>query len=627
MAIGTDFSIDRETGNIRHVANSNHYTVIELHRWLQDVADDASYSGNDELDITDVTPSERSTDNIITLINGYNIDDDASTYFYGGSITQLDGNEIYDGIKVIAQAGMYLNIIQNGALATNFWTTSWNPDSANGLSHRFILKVRTAGADIDGRRIRGTTREFGFTYSEFFVNGTVRGENVLAMDYKADLNNQTSSATVAGWTDITNTSVGYNGIDVNNDTVDEYFYSEWNKEAHVINDVYERMKYLTRRGETTTIYGVAGQLFRGITHEIVVDTPSATDFSATELVSWSGGTGAMLAINDVNNPTKMWIQLLTGVAPTDNQVITGTSSTATCQVNVTVTERTVSQPFCGISTGSAIIGAYGFGIEALDLSASDKVFDLNNTQFSPPNFQTGTVTGLISGEDRVLVAPRGYRFAWDTEGGTPPFVAGETLTFTSPAGTAVLADLYDNGTTGFMVIGAMLTGTAPSDNSGITGGTSGATALVNGIVRNHINTRQYTLNGALTGGAVTAVIVNGAIATDTPNTGSIRIKRASGVYSDHPYSAWSGSTFTITSHDFSTNNAPNGNNVWTAYLDVLADATSEAFTMVYTTNRDMFVRVRDGGTAGDMIPTKPFETTATFGAGGFSITQSRISDV
>src|SRR5690606_20960368 len=265
MPIGSDFSVDRATGDIRHTSGTDNYTVIELHRWLQDVADDASYSGDDELDITDPTPSERSTDNIITLINGYNIDDATSQYLYDGSIIQDDGDTIYDGILVFANAGMYLNIIQNGALATNFWTTGINADAANGISHRFLLKVRDSGTDIDGRRIIGTTREFGFTYSEFKINGTSRGNNVLALTYASDLNNQTASGTVATWSDITNTSTGYNGIDVNNDASDEYFYSEWNRAARSVNDFYERMKYLTRRGESTTLYGIQGQIFRGIT--------------------------------------------------------------------------------------------------------------------------------------------------------------------------------------------------------------------------------------------------------------------------------------------------------------------------------------------------------------------------
>jgi len=60
---------------------------------------------------------------------------------------------------------------------------------------------------------------------------------------------------------------------------------------------------------------------------------------------------------------------------------------------------------CGISTGSAIIGAYGFGIEALDLGVNDKVFDLDNAQWSPPNLVTFTVKDIVSGEDYVLVGP------------------------------------------------------------------------------------------------------------------------------------------------------------------------------------------------------------------------------
>ena len=39
------------------------------------------------------------------------------------------------------------------------------------------------------------------------------------------------------------------------------------------------------------------------------------------------------------------------------------------------------------------------------MTSSDKLFDLTNAQIVPPNNVTFTVTGLISGQDRVLVAP------------------------------------------------------------------------------------------------------------------------------------------------------------------------------------------------------------------------------
>lgn len=568
MAIGTDFEIQsdkdiRYIGAAHGASGAGYYTVLEFHRWLQDLADDASSTGDDLLDISKQTPSDKAYDTIITLTNGFNIDDTAAEHLYGGSIIQSNGDVIYDGIQVIAAPGAHVEIHQNGALIANdFWNTipfgssdkGLNPDTANGISHRFMLKVRTGGADIDGRRLIAQTREWGYTYSEFKINGTSRGINVAALTYIPDLNNTTASGTVAGWSDVTNLTSGYNGIDVNGDTTNEYYYSQWDRGSRTIGQFYERFKYLTRRGTSDTLYGLNGEVFRGITHEITVDTPSGT-FSAYEAVSWSGGTGQMLAINSTTAPTKMWIQLLTGVAPTDNQTITGGTSTATCLVNVTVTERDVpgktSAPPCGVSTGSSIIGAYGFGIQVADLGVNDRVFDLTNTQVAPQNLVTFSVTGLVASEDNVLVGPE--------SGGA-------------------------------------------------------------------LNTAQFTLNGTLNGAAVTSVVVAGSIPADTPasagTTGSIRIQRDNGAYSQHRYTSWSGSTFTIPSHDFSSNPATTGNGAFLGYIDKVAGSASESFQATYAADRALFVRRRDGGAS----PTKTFETTATLTSTGGSVAAQRLSD-
>lgn len=640
MAIGSDFEIQQDK-DIRYIgaahgaSGAGYYTVLELHRWLQDLADDASITPDDYLDITRDTPSDKSFDTIINLINGYNIDDTAAEHLYDGSIIQAGGDVIYDGLQILANEGCHVEIAQNGAIITNdFWnstpfgesTEGLNRDVANGISARFILKVRTGGADIDGRRLICQTREFGYTYSEFKLNGTGRGVNAVPLTYALDLNNETPVGTVAGWTGITNLNQGYIGIDVDNDGSDEYYYSKWDRDVYTINQFYERMKYLTRRGTSETIYGLNGELFRGITHEVNVDTPTGT-FAAFEAVSWSGGTGQMLAIDSTTAPTKMWIQLLTGVPPTDGQTITG-ASTATADVNVTVTERVLSFPFCGASTGSAIVGAYGFGIEYNDLAVNDKMTSLaGGAPKSPPNNVTFTVGGMVSGDDYVVVGPLGYRFAWDNEGGTPPFQVGETLTF-GGGGTAKLAELIDYGTYGWMVIGPMISGSVPVDDETITGGTSGCTGQVNGTVFNAINLRQLTLNGALTGGAVTSVVVNEAIPVDTPNTGTIRILRADGTYTRHPYSAWDGptKTFTITSHDFSTNNAANGANVFISYIDKLAASGSEQFTGVYSADRNLFIRVRSGAINPPLSPIKTFESTGVLGSAGGTATAVRTYD-
>jgi hypothetical protein len=571
MAIADDFTV-AQNGNIRYVgaahgaAGAGYYTVIQFHRWLQDLADNAvaSASSSDFLDITDTTPSERSTDNIITLIAPYNIDQTASEHLYDGSIIQSGGDDIWDGLVVIAAKGMDLQIVQDGAIITSdFWNTipngdtfkGLNRDTNNGISHRFMIKVRSSGTDIDGRRLLGQTRELAYTYSEFKVNGTARGNNVMALTYASDLNNQTASGTIAGWTTITNTTQGYNGIDVDNNSTDEYYYSEWNKDTYSINQFYERMKYLTRTGTAETLYGLNGELFRGITHEVDLTTPRTGTFNAYEKVTWgTGGTageGQMLAINSTTAGTKMWIQLLKGVAPSGSVTITGFTSSATATYAGTSTERALSFPFCGASTGSAIIGAYGFGIESTDLSASDKVFDLTNTQITPPNYVTFTVGGLVNGEDYVLVGP--------ADGGV-------------------------------------------------------------------LDADQFTLQTGLTADNITSVVINTTIPSDTPAAGYIRVADNNGVYRRLHYSSRTGSTFTIDTtdgnEDFGTINATVGNNVFISYIDKLADATSASYTCVYSSNRNLYVRVRDGGVS----PIKTFETTGVLGSGGGSATAIRTSD-
>lgn len=448
----TDWSIDRATGNVRYIgddhggASPSYATVIEFHRALQDFADDATSAGDDELDITDETPSDRSTDNIITMLNGYNIDATAAEHLYDGSIIQAGGATIYDGIVNFGNTPN-IQIIQNGAvLADDWWNSNGglNADAAAGISHRFMILVRDAGSDIDGRRLIGTSRNFGKTFSEFSINGTSRGNNVLALSESDDLNNQTIAGTVATWTDIVNDNEGYVGIDASGDSVNEFYYSDWEFGTRSVNDFYERAKYLTREGSAETLYGLSGELFRGITHEINIDGPTGT-FVEPEAVSWTGGTGQLLAIDSTTAGTKMWIQLLTGTPPTDNLVITGGTSSATATVNVTVTERAISIPFVGQSTGSAIIGAYGLGIGADDLTATDTVFDLTNSAVTPPNNVTFTVNGLVSGEDYVLVGPESGGVLQENQLSLSTSLTADNIT-SVVVGTAIPTDTPTSGT-------------------------------------------------------------------------------------------------------------------------------------------------------------------------------------
>lgn len=800
MAIADDFSV-ATNGDIRHVANANNYTVLEFHRYLQDLADDAQAAGDDLVDITTDTPSDRSTDQIITLNPPFNIDDTAARFLYDGSISQKDGDELYSGLRVLGtvEAGTEIMIIQDDEVLPAYWGTGINADAANSVIMRLLIKTRTGGADIDGKRILTMARELGDQYKEFPVTMGL-ANSVSAISTAADLNNETARATIEGWTTIANVE-GFQLIDIDGDTVSEEYYAQFDKGSQSLNDTYEWAKLQSARSLVTlsgadtgsdfvvdnaTIVGQAqsftsravaekltearftlkvgggtptgvltaelyasaagviptgsalatseevlaslitstyqevifrfndnvtmtastqycivirhpdgnatdffhcqgslaggtvagennanenpaatwnavaaadltftvkacpvwhsqpGEKFRGITHEIVYDGESGGPFTEDALLFWgtritydgesgtfevgryvefqpsgggakknggkilfddtagnvlyvaledstgtgsgqlldndiitqiggtaasaniattivddnrAGGIGRILALDDNGTTGDLYIQLLHGSAPVDNLRISETL-TRFALVNVTVNTRTISPEFIGQSTGTNLIGAYGIGFQTADVGSADKFTALDNVLRSPPNNVTFTVTGLVSGEDRVLVGPR--------------------------SGSA--------------------------------------------LVKNQLQT-DTTLSGA----TETLIQCSTAIPTDTPVSGTgtdntrVRVELDSGIYRRVQYDSYSGNDFTITTADddwTGANISTQPKDVFVAYIDVLADATSEAYTAVYSTDRDLLVRVRDGGAT----PIKTFEGNGVFGSTSSSLAAIRTSD-
>ena len=574
--VPSGWTIDRSTKVIAYIGHDHagtfpsYATVIQFHRWLQSLADDpyAIPASSDELDITNVDPSQRSTDNIITLINGYTIGDTESEHLYDGSIVFNGGADIYDGIVNFGNADVQIQILQDGGVIADDWWNynggGLNPSELAGISHRFMIKTRTSSTDIDGRRLIGIARRYGYTYSEFRINGTARGNNVLALTDALDLNNETPYYTISGYTDITNLNVGYNGIDVDNNGTVEYYYSQWQKSGHSINDFFEYMKYITRDGESATLYGIPGEGFRGITHQIAISGPSGT-YVEPELITWAGatpGTGQLLAIDSVTAGTIMWIQLLTGQAPTGAVALSGAGGGSSTQGTVTDRVSTLSFPFVGASTGSAIIGAYGLGIKALDLTSSDKVTDLYANVIEPPNYVTNTVGSLVGTEDYVMVAP--YSGATDTNG--------------DPA-------IWKN---------------------------------------------QMLLQSGLTTDDITNVVVAELIPSDTPSSGTIRVTDDDGYERRLEYSGWTDYTFDVTStdgqEDFAAVNATPGAYTYITYIDQLAtggDPTTVTFQGVQTGSRDLVVIVRDGGGS----PIKQFISAWSYTSSNQTINAIRTTDV
>lgn len=700
--VDADWSVTRSTGAIRYEGDDHtldggtpsYATVIQFHRWLQNLADDPEFSPDDELDIIDQNPSERSTDNIIRLVNGFNIDAASAEHLYDGTVKQGVGptEERWDGVVNFGPPNAHIQVLQDGAIITddywnygyeegthltaghatvmtdtgktwtddewigytiiNFddgsrgiitdntadtitvaelyggtldtWTTSdryhiakpLNPDAGQGISHRFMIKTREDGVDIDRRRLIGTSRRFGNTFEEFKINGTSEGNNVLALSDAADLNNAKLWSTVDAFTGISS-SEGLQLIDISGDGTDEEYYSKWIRGANPINDFFEYLKLMSADATAETLQGESGELHRGVTHSVPYDLETGTPTTATndkhvygtlinhgavtggpftvgeavhedtatpvwkgrvlgvdtgndslvvdvefgtvgteaftgqssgaqatattDVVQLSAGELKVLAFDDQGTDGTFYGQVTKGIAPLNNTLLyDATDHTDYYTLSADATERTVSTPFVGASTGSALIGAYGLGLQADQTAAADKYFDLSGAPITPPNLVQFTASGFAIG-DYVLC----------TE---------------------------DNG--------------------------------------NDINFTQMVSDGTdLTGPSVTVVGV-AAIPSDTPGNattiGGIRIERDNGLWSLHRYSALDLDTdeFTIPSHNFSTNNATHPFNVFVSYLDLVSTATSHAFSYVYSSDRTHFLRVRNGATpikdafaTGDMTDT------------------------
>jgi hypothetical protein len=814
MAIESDVSI-ATNGDIRYTGSGSNYSVLELHRFLGGLADDEQAAGDDLVDITVETPSDRSTDKIITL-NDYsadggptfNIDDTLARHLYDGSVTQREGDEEYGGLRVLGTvvAGTEIMIVQGDRVLPPYWSTGINPDAPNAVIMRCLIKTREGGADIDCKRIIVKARELGDQFKEFPVTMGL-ANSVAAISTATDLNNGKSDAVLEGYTDIVVTE-GFQLIDIDNDTVDEEYYSKWDKGAKTLNDTFEATKQRSQRAHITDngtdtgddftvdngtilgqaqeftaravdeklvearfklkigagaptgpltaalflsddvgsglaeptgsvlatsepvlaslitssyaevifrftdsytltagekyfivirhpdgtagayfavqgdagtgaddgnraedtgswaataaddlwftvksspiLFGIAGELFRGVTHEIVYDGEAGAGVSEGSELFWGtritydgesgsfevgrfvkigasatptvaknggeilfddtsgkvlyvaledatgagagqlaeddritqiggttayadatativdddkgGGRGLLLAKDDNGADGDLYIQLLCGVAPVDNLRISEALNDYVV-TDTTITPRTVSPEFIGATTGTNLIGAYGLGFDTNDVGSSDKFFDLTNTQRTPPNNVTFKVTGLVAGEDRVMVGPR--------------------------------------------------TGSA-------------------------LEKGQWLLSTALTGvSEVNVVIKTGAeaspIATDTPAIGTglllnsrLRIQLDSGVRRIQPYASYSGSTFVIPAEDYSGGaEAAVDNEVYLAYIDCLASTDEEGFTGVYKgSDRNLRVRVRDGGGT----PIKTFEGNAIFGDANSSVAATRTTD-
>lgn len=678
----TDWTIDRDTKVIAYTgddhggASPTYATVIEFHRWLQSLADDqiAVAANSDELDITNTDPSRRSTDNIITLINGYVLDEtanNATEHLYDGSIIMDGGNIIYDGIVNFGNPGVVIQVLQDGAVITDDWwnyATGFgaNADDNAGISHRFMIKTRDDGVDIDGRRLIGTTRVMDtgagtdhLTFGEFKINGTSRGNNVLALANSDDLNNSTSETTISGWTDITNTE-GLNLIDVDADTTDEEYYAKWDTSgSHAQNDYYERLKWLTRDGSASTIHGINGEAFRGITHSFsfsgtgfdpvtndrvvwgtYVDLGTITGSFEVGEVIWDGLTtiadstyvGRILAVDATDESLILYLE--SGVTIGNGVPIEGVSSSATATTSADPTEVVGGGDILVLAsdddgaTGNLyvqVMKGTAPGNSATLYESTDLTATLLTTSVSSSKAVSTPFVGVSTGSN--IIGAYGIGFETDQINDSDVLTALDGFTYSRPnLVTNTVGGLSQDGDDDRVLV-------APWDTDSADVG-HGVGYDINGDPV--IDKGQMLLSVALDADDETQVTVKTgsetAIPADTPASGTIRVVDDAGYERWIPYSSWSGLVFTIntghgdigSNNDFLANEAAVDNEVYVTYLDTNADTVTKNFQVTYTAPRSLVAIVRNGD---NTAPIKQFIAEWSISSSNQTLNAIRTTDV
>lgn len=646
MAIADDFSIALN-GDIRHTSGTTQYTVLELHRFLQDNADNASAATADDLiNITSDDPSSRATDQIITLLGSYNIDDTAAQFLYGGSIRQGSGatEVLYSGLQVVGTvntAATEIDVVQNNAVITNYWGNGNN--SSGSILNRILVKSRLDGRDIDARQIRVQAREYNDgnsatdTYAEFSVT-LGEGESVAAIFTNNDLNNDTLRATTIAYDKHDNVE-GFQAIDIGSAAGTENYYSQWeitgtgtSPTTPNLKSLFEYTKAVTARGSTTQIHGMDGELFRGITHSIAYDTDSGT-WTQNEEVAW--GT-TMAYDNGVGVPFTVGEKLTFGTSGAVGTLLKGGSG-ATGEMVVAI------EPGTGTVVNDEQITGASSGATA-DVDGTTRLVDTGAIGGTGAllAIDDGGATGvmyiqLLTGSAPVNDLPL-HGITSDTEAVVNVTVTPRTISPNSFLGTF----------TGSSLIGAYGIGMKPgdttssdlffpldSDPSGVSP-PNNVNFFVNGLVSGDrvmvgldggggaFDTTQMTTNATYSSTTTTIDVVS--IPAHTPQVGNIRVITDGGTHILATYTAHNGTTqFTGVTADFTGDTATSGNNAYLTYIDKAATGTSENFSTIFTTGDiTLRARVREGSTPGSEI--KEATGTGTLSNTGGSININRIAD-
>ena len=624
-------------GTINGEVHPRGYTPLELHRFLADLNDDETISGDDDLSIIDPTASDRSTDQIIRLLGTVNITDTVAQHMYGGSVEQGSGNtrKLYSGLGVQVTTPLATTrpiLIQEDAIITDYWNNAYFPDSVRGKV-RILIPTIVNGVPIDGQRVKGKLLEYGELYFEGFTTlGTA--ETSLALFSSSDSNNNTAVGTVAGapYNTIVVTE-GYQTLDYNEGSGATPFGLSIDFGGATSLQTYERTKYVQRRGTSEVLFGRNAQLFTGINRNFAYSNetgvPAEDEILAygTEL-PYTGGTGTLVTVGEVVEGGTSGAR--GRVIYVDDTAGTGTIIVADAVGTFQNAETLTTLRGAGewTSTSGTVVNNTASGqillIALDDQGTTGNVYGqqltgiipvLGQTLFGETSNGTLDVNGAVSTRtinNQFVGAYTGTNYQTNFGIAIHPSdaIAGDSF----PNLLEVTISPPDNrsGTVTNLVAGDRVT-VYPWD---------GVSTDINGDALPTF--AEMTITAGVTGGVSTSVVVGaGNIPANTPAAGFLRLERDSdGNYDLLEYSSYTNATGTFTLVGTAPNTATNGNFLFRALIDKEhVSGGQESYTATYTGPNQVAVTVRRGGSPS---PIKTFKTTTTFG--GFTVSTIRTPD-
>lgn len=292
----TEFSVNAG-GDIRVETAPQIHTALELHEWLQAMADDANSTGNDTVSILTSNPSKldgpRSAIKpmLLNLLGTFNIDAAAAQYFKFGSISQNGGLDLYTGVKSIGSplvAGSPMYIVQNAAKLTTYWPAG---------HIQIMVKAITAGVPIDSGDIRVYSRKYGQTYGDFAANLIAGGEQPAAISTAAtDWTPLNLAGALALSAKVAITTGSHNKDTGDGSGSKEYKGTITLSSGCTIAEAAQYCQAICDESSTTTVDGVLGWKFRSLGNGANGYTPNgAAPFGTVAGGKWFVAPGWYIA--------------------------------------------------------------------------------------------------------------------------------------------------------------------------------------------------------------------------------------------------------------------------------------------------------------------------------------------